>query len=228
VLSDGEVQEGSTWEATMMASSLRLDNLVASSTTMISRPRPDLPDASQLLSGGRQVPRLRLGDVEVAGHDSQAIFEAATGRAGGKPLMVVARHKGKGVKLHGECADLALSLAGKTSTRQAVLDARGRRHEEHLLEALYEEATRNPEIYIVVADISRRSMAKFSTNIRAASFNVGVAEQSIDRHLRRLALKGCQPFAYTIATFSLYGRSRCARRSLLSEPAGHRRRHGCG
>src|SRR3954451_788311 len=29
VLSDGEVQEGSTWEATMMASSLKLDNVVA-------------------------------------------------------------------------------------------------------------------------------------------------------------------------------------------------------
>ena len=29
VLSDGEVQEGSTWEAIMMASSLKLTNLVA-------------------------------------------------------------------------------------------------------------------------------------------------------------------------------------------------------
>lgn len=72
-------------------------------------------------------------------------------------------------------------------------------------EALYEEATRNPDIYIVVADISPAgSMAKFSTQYPDRFINVGVAEQSMIGICAGLALKGCQPFAYTIATFSLY------------------------
>jgi len=72
-------------------------------------------------------------------------------------------------------------------------------------ETLYEEATKNPDVYIVVADISPAgSMAKFSAQYPERFINVGVAEQSMIGICAGLALKGCQPFAYTIATFSLY------------------------
>ena len=72
-------------------------------------------------------------------------------------------------------------------------------------EALYQEATQNPDIYIVVADISPAgSMSKFSAQYPERFINVGVAEQSMIGICAGLALKGCQPFAYTIATFSLY------------------------
>jgi transketolase len=72
-------------------------------------------------------------------------------------------------------------------------------------EALYAAATENPDVYIVVADISPAgSMAKFSTEYPDRFINVGVAEQSMIGICAGLALKGCQPFAYTIATFSLY------------------------
>lgn len=72
-------------------------------------------------------------------------------------------------------------------------------------EALYEEATKNPDVYIVVSDISPAgSMAKFSSQYPNRFINVGVAEQSMIGICAGLALKGCQPFAYTIATFSLY------------------------
>ena len=72
-------------------------------------------------------------------------------------------------------------------------------------EALYQAATENPDVYIVVADISPvGSMAKFSKEYPERFINVGVAEQSMIGICAGLALKGCQPFAYTIATFSLY------------------------
>jgi transketolase len=72
-------------------------------------------------------------------------------------------------------------------------------------EALYEAATANPDIYIVVSDISPAgSMAKFSSQYPDRFINVGVAEQAMIGICAGLALKGCQPFAYTIATFSLY------------------------
>lgn len=72
-------------------------------------------------------------------------------------------------------------------------------------ETLYAEATANLDVYIVVADISPAgSMAKFSSEYPERFINVGVAEQTMIGIAAGLALKGCQPFAYTIATFSLY------------------------
>src|SRR6516164_7457480 len=57
----------------------------------------------------------------------------------------------------------------------------------------------------VVADISPvGNMAKFRTEYPERFINVGVAEHKVIGICAGLALKGCQPFAYTIATFSLY------------------------
>ena len=99
VLSDGEVQEGSTWEATLMASSLRLDNLVAAidnndlqSLGRTSVTHPSLyPLTDKFRAFGWEV-------AEVDGHDSAAIFAAVADRQGGRPFMLVAKTvKGKGV-----------------------------------------------------------------------------------------------------------------------------------
>ena len=76
---------------------------------------------------------------------------------------------------------------------------------------------------------SRRPAAwrSSASNIPSAFINVGVAEQSMIGICAGLALKGCQPFAYTIATFSLYRPFEMVRDDLvLSELAGDRGRHG--
>jgi len=99
VLSDGEVQEGSTWEAVMMASSLKLDNVIAvvdnndfQSLGRTSETHPSFyPLAEKFQAFGWET-------AEVPGHDSGAIFEAIAQREGGKPFMLVAKTtKGKGV-----------------------------------------------------------------------------------------------------------------------------------
>ena len=72
-------------------------------------------------------------------------------------------------------------------------------------ETLYAEATANPDVYIVVADISPAgSMAKFSSEYPERFINVGVAEQSMIGMCAGMALRGLRPFAYTIATFALF------------------------
>ncbi|MFQ5514346.1 MAG: transketolase family protein [Myxococcota bacterium] len=72
-------------------------------------------------------------------------------------------------------------------------------------ETLYEEARKDPRIFIVVADISPAgSMSEFRREFPERFINVGVAEQSMIGICAGLALRGCRPFAYTIATFSLY------------------------
>ncbi len=99
VLSDGEVQEGSTWEAIMMASSFGCSNLVAfvdnndfQSLGRTSETHPSFyPLAEKFAAFGWET-------AEVDGHDSAAVFQAVTGRRGGKPLMIVAKTtKGKGI-----------------------------------------------------------------------------------------------------------------------------------
>jgi transketolase len=99
VLSDGEVQEGSTWEATMMASSLGLSNIVGfvdnndfQSLGRTSETHPSFyPLVEKYLAFGWE-------SVEVPGHDAEALFEAVRNRGGRKPLMVVAKTtKGKGI-----------------------------------------------------------------------------------------------------------------------------------
>jgi transketolase len=99
VLSDGEVQEGSTWEAILMASSLKLPKIVAfvdnndfQSLGRTSETHPSFyPLAEKFRAFGWET-------TEIDGHDPQAIYNAVTARSGTKPFMVVARTtKGKGV-----------------------------------------------------------------------------------------------------------------------------------
>jgi transketolase len=99
VLSDGEVQEGSTWEATLMASSFKLGNIVAfvdyNNFQSLGRTSDTHPSFYPLVEKFRA---FGWESVEVPGHDSGAIFDAVTSRKGDRPLMVVAKTtKGKGV-----------------------------------------------------------------------------------------------------------------------------------
>lgn len=99
VLSDGEVQEGSTWEAVMMASSLGVKNLVAfidnndfQSLGRTSITHPSFyPVVEKFSSFGWDA-------VEVDGHDSEAISRAVLSRDKDKPLILNCKTtKGKGV-----------------------------------------------------------------------------------------------------------------------------------
>lgn len=99
VLSDGEFQEGSTWEAMMMAANLNLDNLIA------FMDYNDFGGLERMTDGHKAFyPLVEKAEafgweaVEVDGHNEEAIFNAATSRSGGRPLLVVCRTvKGKGV-----------------------------------------------------------------------------------------------------------------------------------
>lgn len=70
---------------------------------------------------------------------------------------------------------------------------------------VFEIAQSTPDIYVIVADISpAASMAPFRTKFPKQFVNVGVAEQIMIGLCAGLARRGCRPFAYTIATFSIY------------------------
>jgi transketolase len=99
VLSDGELQEGSTWEAMMMTANLGLSNVVA------------LLDHNGFQSFGRtsethpafypireKVEAFGWETAEVNGHDAGAIYAAIRGRKSGRPFMLIGNTvKGRGV-----------------------------------------------------------------------------------------------------------------------------------
>lgn len=71
--------------------------------------------------------------------------------------------------------------------------------------AFYELAREDKRIYLVVADITAAAgVASFQKESPERFLNVGVAEQMMIGMCAGLALRGCIPFAYTIATFTIY------------------------
>jgi transketolase len=99
VLSDGEIQEGSTWEAILMASSLKLSNIIAfcdnndfQSLGRTSITHPSFyPLTDKFAAFGWET-------VQCDGHSSAELYETVRNRRGDRPLMVVAKTiKGKGV-----------------------------------------------------------------------------------------------------------------------------------
>lgn len=99
VMSDGELQEGSVWEAMLLAPTLHLCNLIAfvdlndfQSLGRASENHPNLyPVAEKVRAFGWET-------AEVDGHNQQQILDAVAGRRGDVPFMVIAPTiKGKGV-----------------------------------------------------------------------------------------------------------------------------------
>ena len=99
VLSDGELQEGSTWEAVMTAANHRLANLLLfvdlndfSGLERMSESHPAVyPVAEKFHAFGWDA-------VEVNGHDAQAVCGAVAGRAGQRPFALIGKTiKGRGV-----------------------------------------------------------------------------------------------------------------------------------
>ncbi len=72
-------------------------------------------------------------------------------------------------------------------------------------EVFYSLGCADPRMCIVVADISPAgSIARFRQEFPDRFINTGVAEQVMIGMCAGMALRGLRPFAYTIATFTLY------------------------
>ena len=99
MMGDGEMQEGSIWEAIMMAPNLGLSNLVAfvdfNNFQGMGRTRDTHPHFYPV---AEKADCFGWEAVDLDGHDWAAVVAAVKGRQGGKPFLVVARTvKGKGV-----------------------------------------------------------------------------------------------------------------------------------
>jgi transketolase len=99
VTSDGELQEGSTWETMMMAANLEVDNLVAfldhNGSQSFGHTRETHPKFYPIRE---KVEAFNWECAEVNGHDAGAVYKAVMNRKGGRPFMLIGNTvKGRGV-----------------------------------------------------------------------------------------------------------------------------------
>ena len=99
IISDGELQEGSTWEAIMMAGNLCLSNLVvfldlndfSGLERMSDAHKAFYPVTDKVEAFGWHV-------LECDGHDGEALYDTASSRCKNKPTFIICKTvKGKGV-----------------------------------------------------------------------------------------------------------------------------------
>src|SRR5258708_11162724 len=128
VLSDGELQEGSTWEAILIASSLKLRNLVAfidnndfQSLGRTSETHPSFYPLKEKFTA------FAWETAECDGHDSASIHAAVVNRKGSGPLMVVAKTvKGRGVSFMENVPMWHYRAPNKTEYQQAIAEVEAR------------------------------------------------------------------------------------------------------
>lgn len=99
ILSDGELQEGSTWEAMMMGANLEVNNIVVlldhNGSQSFGHTKETHPKFYPIRE---KVEAFGWECVEVNGHDVTAVFNAVKNRTGDKPFFLIGNTvKGKGV-----------------------------------------------------------------------------------------------------------------------------------
>jgi len=98
LLSDGELQEGQTWEALLFANKYRLDNLTAIIDRNFLQTDGFTEDIMPLEPLSSKWEAFGWHVEEIDGHDIAGIVNSLTRQPAGKPRVVIARTvKGKGV-----------------------------------------------------------------------------------------------------------------------------------
>ena len=208
VLSDGEFQEGSTWEAMMMAANLRLGGLVALMDNNdfggLERMSEGHPAFYPLVPRrrGRSAGRCARSTATTARQSSTRYAHA---RAIGRSLASAGRSRARASPSWSTCRSGITARPTKRNTARPWPRSKEGRVRNKFAETFYELGKADPRLCVIVADISPAgSIAKFRQDFPDRFINTGVAEQIMIGMAAGMAQRGLRPFAYTIATFTLY------------------------
>lgn len=107
LIGDGEAQEGSVWEAVMLAAQWKLDNLTVILDYNKYQGDGKSTDIVDIFTNAKErFESFGFMAIEVDGHDEQAIKEAYMASGEGKPKIIIANTiKGKGVSFMEENND---------------------------------------------------------------------------------------------------------------------------
>jgi transketolase len=214
-MSDGELQEGQTWEAFAALSFYQLDNMSIyidvngqqcdgrTKTVMSVEPIRD-----RLMAFGAEV-------HEVDGHDPDELATPARMPRRGKPLVVLARTDPcHGIDLLRRRAPKLHYIRFKTDQGVQTMRACWRAGRSRMIEIVSSPHRKNlvrwakekPEVLVLSADLTASCEADdFQQTYPNRFFSMGMAEQNMLGFAAGLAREGYSPFVHTFAVF-LYRR----------------------
>lgn len=128
LLSDGELQEGSTWEALLLAPSLGITNMTClldlNDFQSIGRTSETLPNFYPVVD---KINAFGWNAIEVDGHDTKAINAACVSPVAGKPTFIIAKTiKGKGVSYMEEVPTWHYRSPSAQEYQQAIDELEGK------------------------------------------------------------------------------------------------------
>src|SRR6185312_14270230 len=171
ILSDGECDEGSTWEAALFAPHHGLDNLVAIVDYNKIQSFGSVEEVLELEPFAEKWAAFRWDVQAIDGHDHAALAAAfaAVPRTPGRPSVILAHTvKGRGVSF---------------------------------METLLAEARGRSDVMLLTADLGFSVLERFRDALPGQYLNVGVAEQNMMGIAAGLADVGKTVFTYSIANF---------------------------
>ncbi len=203
LLSDGENNEGSVWEAAMFAAAQKLENVCVivdynkwqatarSNETLMLAPLRDKWAAFGWDAHRDRRPRRRRAGGGHAAHPERLR------QAGGADRP---HRQGQGRVVHGGRQQLALPRADRRRSRQGAQGAwPGMRNA--FADELTKLGNEDPRVVMLSGDIGNRLFDKFKAKHPPRFFNCGVAEANMMGVAAGMAMNGLRPVAYTITPF---------------------------
>ncbi len=223
LVGDGELQEGSNWEALMWAAHHALDNLVVivdrNGQNTLGRTDGNTPrDGPGLEFLYKKMEAFGCFVRVVDGHSFFDLSAALRSRPLGKPLVVIANtKKGKGLSAiedqrewhykvpRGDVLTKCWDDLKVPAEARPVQSEGQRQHDKGMrdryFDVLYEYFKKDKNNVIVVADNGAASLDKFATDLPGQYFQVGIAEQQMVGLATGLAKMGKRVWCYAIAPF---------------------------
>jgi transketolase len=206
MLSDGELDEGSNWEAILFAPQHRLDNLVAIVDYNKIQSLGSVVEVMELDPLADKFRAFRWSVKEIDGHDHSAIHEALSKIPfeKNKPSCLIAHTvKGKGwilwrISSNGTILHRIRNNFNRLSHKLLQTPAEMR---TTFIQELIAQARKNPKIFLVVGDLGYSVIEPFAQEFPERFLNAGVAEQNMTGVAAGLASEGFHVFTYSIANF---------------------------
>ena len=200
VTSDGEWQEGSTWEALIFATHHRLRNL----TVLIDHNRlqgfGSTEDVASMLPLAPKLGGYDVALVSVDGHDIEAIRSAVSIRLDVPTVIVLETIKGHGVSFLENRMDSHYLPLSKRAVRTGTPGDRSRMRTQ-FCDAMIAEADRSDELLFLTGDLGFMALEPIQQKLGPRFINCGVAEQNMVTVAAALAAQNFAIWVYSIAPF---------------------------
>lgn len=231
MMSDGELQEGQTWEAFASASYHRLDNLLIFIDVNKQQCDGDMSKVFEIANPRDRIESFGIKVVEVDAHDPQSIVSASEVEHSDQPLVVLCHsdpcrdislleerkainklHHVRFVdeKEHQAYTDVYYKLCEQAGVKPKSITIKTTSlasSKEDFIQRPHREnlvkfAKKHPEIFVLSADLTSSCEADYFRETYPERFySLGMAEQNMMSVAGGLARKGFIPYVHTFAVF---------------------------